>query len=239
MPELSSIGRLIARGLESPKYSAFMAGAAGFGVLGAIEGRKLSKSSFDYTSQILLGTPQADQAITGTDLGWSNFVVPSIMPPEYIGAPMFGGMAGAAVGGVAGGIGLHTLRDAGKDIGKLGGLGLIAGGLTLGGMLGFGIGFKDHTMKYINETSIHNAFAPNLPRRTEQRLAQDNVKKGYNNTDVPNSIFPYGGAYTDVGVAADEDYYASDFPGPVNRPRGYTTGATGDLVLGAYNMRMR
>lgn len=240
MPSLGSIGTLIGRGLESPKYSAFLAGAAGLGIAGAIQGHKLSKSSFDYASQALLGTSQADQMIAGTDLGWGNFEIPQVAPLVAAGgAGTVGALAGGGLGRFAGrAIGNMARFGEGSHSSALGWAGTVLGAV-LGGTMGAAGGLAGVIGPYTNEVTLHNAFAPNRALRAERILAADNVKKGYNNTDAPNSIFPYGGAYTNTGAAADEDYYANDFPGPVNRPRGYTTGATGDLVLGAYNMRMR
>lgn len=93
-------------------------------------------------------------------------------------------------------------------------------------------------MQYINPTIIGDAFMDDGGRKASEQLAQRNVDEGVSRYPIPNSIYEYQASVQRTGVAADDDYYGYNFPAPVTRRRKRDYGATGDIVFGAYNMRM-
>lgn len=93
-------------------------------------------------------------------------------------------------------------------------------------------------LQFINPTIMGDAFADDAKDTAAERLAESNFRAGANRSSVPNSIYEYQAAVQRTGTAANEDYYGYDFPAPVTRRQRRDYGATGDIVFGAYNMRL-
>lgn len=221
MPLLSGIGKLRAAG-KSGYGKNLSRLAIGAGIATGLSRENVAETSFDYMNEVLLGDPEADRAMLGRDIGWSAFVNPMGNPAT---AAMTGMVGGAGVGAYAGF--------------KAGGVAGAVGGGLLGGLLGGTASAISTTVPYLNSTIIGDAFNDDAGQAAAQQMAEKNIYKnqGINRYDVPNSMSAYDAVVERQGRARNEDYYGYDFPS-ARSSGGRSNGASGDIVLGMYNMRM-
>lgn len=234
MSTLSRVGRAVSN-IGSTRRGVLGVAGLGLGIAGLQAANTLSTQTFDAASEILLGNAEADRALIGADMGWGNFWNPLGGPVEHAAAGGAVGFLGGAVGGTMGMAGLASM---GK-LNKWSGAATMLGALGLGTTAGAVGGAATQIAPYVNSTTMGWAFRDDKAAEARMNLAQANVDAGWNTTNIPDSIFDYGGRTMRTGVAQDQGYYGTSFPGPTSRNRrNYTTGATGDIVLGAYNLRM-
>lgn len=82
---LSSLLANVGKKATFGRYSTMA--AVGVGVGAALASEDVSTRSFDYMSEVLLGDPQADRAILGTDVGWGAMMGFDPNPIHHIGLP--------------------------------------------------------------------------------------------------------------------------------------------------------
>lgn len=184
---------------------------------------------FDNLSEVAFDTPDADNAFLGRDINASIFMNPLARP---LPSAIAGGGVGSLIGGGAG-------AALGGWRGKWGAIvGGVVGALA-GGSVGAAAGAISPIKPFLNSNVIGDAFREDKLREASMNMAARTVKTGFNRNDVLGSAYFYNPQVSRAGVAANDDYYTTGFPGPTNRPNRYSTGASGDLVLGLHNLRFK
>jgi len=187
---------------------------------GAAQGDPI-QHSMNATQEAIFGTDQIDNMVLGTDLTARNFVgVPFGLEPTT----NKGGVAGAMLGG-----GIGAVLGRGKA-GKMIGAGIGAG---VGGLMGGAAGF-------MNSNTGRLLFPKENP-------ADGDSSRGLNKT-------PFSYSKVNEEQVDKMNQSAAEYPfSPEGSPRGYSQNpgssfpqrmtnrswdsATGDIVLGSYNLR--
>lgn len=225
---LRSIGRLIAKTGTKPmggKATGVAALAILSGMAAGVNSEDPMNRVFDYAMESAFDDPNADRLILGQDASFGMMMMPR---PSMQGGAAGGAIGGGALGALVGGIGAaRSFRGA-----MIGG----AVGTVLGAATGFNAAFPGGLRGSLNPEMMADAFGPAKNKALE--AAMTNVEDGYTRRAYFNSSQPWVPEEQYPGVAGDPSYYQNTFPGSPSGRRRYSNNASGDIVLGLYNLRM-
>lgn len=207
-----------------------MGAGTAIGVAGAIGSTDPIRHSMNASQEIAFGTTEFDNELLGRDI--SPMMAQGFPYPKtsaYLGAG-----AGGLAGGLAGGAGGWSLGKGWKSRSALGIAGM-AMGTSVGGTIGAGVGLRP----WLNSETVAMSNAITKNEETTQALREKDIKNGYRRLNYSGSDLPYIPAVVNEGRSGDQDNYDLYSPIPLpRRSRLSNNNATGDIVFGAYNLRM-